>query len=461
MVQDQKLGYVHTQQERQGDRIQTRSKLQFTARRAGTSLDITMNTTSTEMLNGEPLAFSSEQIFSAVPVRQSGTIEQGVITLTAEQFGQKMQQKIPYPQGALLEWGMYLETLKHKLEPGTTIKLLAFVPAQALNIGIPTTVEILGREEIEVLGKKMSAFKTKSTTEISGTKIEALGWADDELSPIKQELTLLGQTFTMVRCDKPYALKDLTGAELFANTLIPIGRRIERDQAQAVTYKISAVGDAELPELPQTEMQRVVQRQDCELTLYVQHADRNKPPAATPAVDPGEEFLLPSVFITSADPLVVELARSTVAGEKAPLKMAELLCRKVSAEIKYKDLGTAFATAAEICRNKSGDCTEHGALLAALGRAVGIPSRVVTGLIYVEHMAGQDNVLGFHMWTQFWIDGRWLDFDAAWDQIDPDPTHIALGAHSLRDGAIGSLVSGAMLQSSSLRISVADLHYKP
>ena len=133
-----------------------------------------------------------------------------------------------------------------------------------------------------------------------------------------------------------------------------------------------------------------------------------------------------------------------------------MLCRRVAREIEYKGLGIAFATAAEVCRKKSGDCTEHGVLLAALGRALGIPSRVVTGLIYVSEMGGRKNVLGFHMWTQFWIADQWVDLDAAWDQVDVDPTHITLGTHSLNHDSMASLVSGVMLKMGRLRVSIAE-----
>ncbi len=210
-------------------------------------------------------------------------------------------------------------------------------------------------------------------------------------------------------------------------------------------------------------MQKVVSRKDGQITLKVTRLDYHKlkqgkvvsPPASL------SEYLNPSVLVSSNDRAVVDMARAAAGAEKEPYKLAGLLCRKVAQEIEYKDLGTAFATAAEVSRKKTGDCTEHGVLLAALGRAVGIPSRVVTGLIYVSDIAGQQDVLGFHMWTQFWIAGKWIDLDAAWNQTDVDPTHIALGTHSLQHGSVGSLISAVMLNMDKLRISIIDSDPKP
>ena len=65
-------------------------------------------------------------------------------------------------------------------------------------------------------------------------------------------------------------------------------------------------------------------------------------------------------------------------------------------------------------------------LLAALGRGAGIPTRLVTGLIYVDEWHNVRRIFGRHMWTQFYIDGRWIDLDAAQNQTEIKPTHIAL-----------------------------------
>jgi len=42
--------------------------------------------------------------------------------------------------------------------------------------------------------------------------------------------------------------------------------------------------------------------------------------------------------------------------------------------------------------------------VGCLGRALGIPSRVVTGLVYADEFEDQKDVLVYHMWTQFYID---------------------------------------------------------
>ncbi|UPG93073.1 transglutaminase-like domain-containing protein [Luteibacter aegosomatissinici] len=77
-------------------------------------------------------------------------------------------------------------------------------------------------------------------------------------------------------------------------------------------------------------------------------------------------------------------------------------------------------------RSRRGDCTEHAVLLAALARSLGIPTRVVTGLVYNDRFGGVDHVFVPHAWVQAWLDGYWVSFDSA--QGVYDTTHIALAA---------------------------------
>jgi hypothetical protein len=125
----------------------------------------------------------------------------------------------------------------------------------------------------------------------------------------------------------------------------------------------------------------------------------------------------------------------------SPNQKAEQLRAFVREFVQTKDLSVGFATASEVARTAQGDCTEHAVLLAGLLRAAGIPSRTVSGLIYVsDPFVGQRDVFGYHMWTQAWLmpDGhavgepRWVDLDAT-RAVPFDSAHIALGVSAMDD----------------------------
>ena len=65
---------------------------------------------------------------------------------------------------------------------------------------------------------------------------------------------------------------------------------------------------------------------------------------------------------------------------------------------------------------------------ANLGRALGIPTRVVDGLVYIDQYAGKNNVFVPHAWAQAWVDGRWRSYDAALQGFDAG--HVALSTGS-------------------------------
>jgi hypothetical protein len=82
-------------------------------------------------------------------------------------------------------------------------------------------------------------------------------------------------------------------------------------------------------------------------------------------------------------------------------------------------------SALETLARRAGDCTEAAVLLAALGRAAGIPTRVASGLVYSrDAYHGVGNVFTPHSWVLAYVDGEWRSFDSALEYFDA--THIAV-----------------------------------
>jgi len=95
--------------------------------------------------------------------------------------------------------------------------------------------------------------------------------------------------------------------------------------------------------------------------------------------------------------------------------------------IDQKSFGVGMATASEVIETKTGDCSEHAVLLAAMARAVGVPSRGVAGLMY------SGGEFGYHMWTQVYVGGAWRDVDGVLPDRDFDVAHIRLSTSALGD----------------------------
>jgi hypothetical protein len=100
-----------------------------------------------------------------------------------------------------------------------------------------------------------------------------------------------------------------------------------------------------------------------------------------------------------------------------------------------------YGSALEAFRSRRGDCTEYAVLLAAMGRAAGVPTRVVSGLVYSRSFEGQNYVFVPHVWVQAWTGKGWESFDAALGSFDS--THLALAASE--DGDPTELFAGINL----------------
>jgi transglutaminase superfamily protein len=187
---------------------------------------------------------------------------------------------------------------------------------------------------------------------------------------------------------------------------------------------------------------------------FVIETTRLGKPEATPfppkISDPElERFLVSTSLSQVDDPDIQATARKITAGLSDSWTAAKRLRNYVSSSIE----GTrsmSFASAAEVLRQKKGDCSEQSVLLATLARAVGIPARCVMGLVYA------DGSFNRHMWTEVWV-GRWQPLDAAMQVDFIGSTWIRLGVHLLqltsntREG-IGGLLAFA----ADLKITVVE-----
>jgi transglutaminase-like putative cysteine protease len=145
---------------------------------------------------------------------------------------------------------------------------------------------------------------------------------------------------------------------------------------------------------------------------------------------PANEFLAPNSYIQSDDDLVRKHAVDAAGDETDPWKAAQLMEKWVWENLKKKNFSTLLASAAEVAKDLSGDCTEHAVLLAAMARARGIASRVAVGLVYARSLSA----FAGHMWTEVNINGAWVPLDATQGKGRVGADHIKFADSSFADG---------------------------
>ncbi len=273
-------------------------------------------------------------------------------------------------------------------------------------------IRVLEKADLDISGRKVQAWRVRGTFRT----IELYMWIDDQGRLLKGTMPL---GITVIRSDKDEIAretKQLAGErpDLVALASVPLdGALPEADKIKKLKLKVHCDRDLSIP----SDNFRQKMKGD-ELTIT-----REELPEATytlPCTDPArEEELKPSRFIQSDNSAVRETARKIVGNEKNPVKAAMLINRWV-----YKNLRKvptpSVPDSYSVLMNKQGDCNEHAVLAAALARAVGIPCRVVVGLVYSE------GSFYFHAWVTYWAGKRWFTGDPLMNLVPATATHIAL-----------------------------------
>lgn len=257
-------------------------------------------------------------------------------------------------------------------------------------------------------------------------------WIDAEGHTLKSSTGgFFGSDMSTYRVSREEALKEIAGAELdiAIDTLIKIQPPIQRaHDSQEIVYFVALKGHNPATEIPTSDTQTIKSTgpETAELTVT---AARPTAAAADPAKTVAASFSTPNRYLQSDDPRVIKHAEAAAAGATAPWDVAVKMEQYVHETLNKKNFSTALATAAEVAESLEGDCTEHACLLAAMCRVKKIPSRVVVGFVYADRL----EAFGGHMWTEVFINGKWIPLDATLGMGGIGAAHIKLADTGFQD----------------------------
>ncbi|NOY82314.1 MAG: transglutaminase family protein, partial [Kiritimatiellaeota bacterium] len=346
----------------------------------------------------------------------------------------------PYPKGSLGPYAFHRRLLRERKKgEGAEFKALLFSPE--LGSPVETTILFGPKETVLVQGRRRRLQRVRQTLAIRPGHPDEF-WVDrsGEVLLTRSPVPMLG-TVRVEQCSRATALTPespvelMSAAVLHSPALIAAPRRLAKAE-YVLTFPEDAVrglysGDGQQVEMlgPGRARVRVEAR-------VPDPADGYAVPIAPN--DRLVQWLRPTAFLESDHPLIREMAAVAAGDLTNSVALASALESYVQREIHSKTLDMGFAGALEAARTRRGDCSEHAVLLAALGRALGIPSRIVVGLVYVDRdMFGVHDPNGlfvFHVWTELLaLPGAWVPVDAAMGGFDA--THIALTKSALDTAA--------------------------
>lgn len=412
-----KIGHLQIDHQRDGDVVTTTQALVIELNRNGSSVPLGVTTRSVESASGQPLAFYARSTLSSTASTVDGQRRpDGNFTVTTTVGGAAHATTLSWPTGAVLSEGQRLAMLKAAAYPGQSYNMSMFDPASQAVAHVD--MQVIGNEQVVLPeGSMMLSHQRQVLHTARGVQIMDL-WLDDQGHARKGTLGMLGRELEMLACSERCAMAPAQKVDMFRAAMVGSPRVLPA--AMRVTflrYRIHMTEGSEPPAI-NTDEQHVSPLGNGDWLIDVGNAQ----PGGEAA--PDADDTLPNAWVQSDAPVIRGLAAKAVGDTGDDLQKMRRLRSFVSDYITQHGLDVGYASALEVVQTRQGDCTEYAVLLAALARAEGIPTRVVTGMVYADRYAGGSRVFVPHAWVQSWINGRWQSFDAALRQFDS--THIAL-----------------------------------
>jgi len=426
LLDGRKIGSMHTTRTLARERVVTTQEMRIELDRAGSKVALSTSEVDEETRAGAPLRFESRTKVSGIESVQTGVVrEGGKVDITTQVGGAKQSRSIVWPADALLAEGLRLAEEKGGLAPGTHYKALAF---QAENLEAVEIDSLVGaREPVDLPDGRRELIRVDQTLRLGGSPTRTLSWIEPDQTVKKLVVPVMGYELTMLACSKACATAQNQSADILVHSLVPAPRAIDaKERAGRLRFTFSATDTSGEPlQFAHTDEQDARAEQG-KFEVTIAPLD---PAASTREEAPTAADRAPNDWLQSNAPEIRKLAKQGAGDARTAQQQMQALEDFVRGYIRNKDLSVGYASALEVAKNPEGDCTEHAVLLAALGRALGIPTRVVDGLVYTDAYAGGSHVFVPHAWAQAYVDGHWRSFDAALRGFDAG--HVAL---SVGDG---------------------------
>ena len=434
-MQGRQVGYgwtsVTNQTRNQKNVLKIEGYSRLSVQRFGQVFKAETRFTSTETPDGGLVEFSSEMPQGALPMKSSGRVAGDTLELSVTSGGKSLDQKIPWRDEYGGPFAVELSLLTQPMAPGEKRSIGHF----DVGAGMLATTALAAKDyqEVELPGGKQELLQIDSSMDFAGQTLKATIWADRAGEVLKTRINAMGLDLEVVRATEAEALagSGRLSFDLGKDVMVAVDRSLANPHdTRRIVYRLRLEGGDPCDAFPSGDSQSI------------EPVDENTARATVWAIRPGSDWgnrdavddpptdddKHPNMLIQSDDPLVVEMSQKAKGNETDPWKAATAMESYVSAHMTKSGFTTAFASAAEVAKSRTGDCTEHAVLLAAMARAAKIPSRVAMGLVYYQ------KAYAYHMWTEVHVDGRWIPLDATLGKGGIGAAHLKV-SHSNLKGA--------------------------
>jgi hypothetical protein len=356
---------------------------------------------------------------------------------------------------------------RQPMKPGEQRTVRGFMPMD----NQVTVTELVARDyqPVQLLDGTRQLLRVDGETKLAGQSIRTASWCDRAGEILKGHADMLDMEDYRTTKEAALAESGPPKVDVIGKVAVPVDRVLAQPHdTKRVRYRVRLEGGdpAGAFVVGPTQQVRSIDAHTAEIIVTKAEAPKSKAQDLRPKAEgvglgssvlglgsdppqPGDRE--PNNFIQSDNPKIVAAACKAAGDIKDPWQAAVALERATRALITKPDYSQGFASAAEVIETGTGDCTEHAVLLAALARARGIPARVATGLIYA------DRQFLYHMWTEVFVDGRWIPLDGTLARGGIGAAHLKLSHSNLQGASAFSCMLPVAQIAGRLKIEILDV----
>lgn len=273
-------------------------------------------------------------------------------------------------------------------------------------------VETISKSTISIKGQRYPAFEVQERFKGVTQTI----WVNEKGEILKEIANLAGLNLVAVREFNPdkseLQVVHRSTQDLLINSAIESNRELKNSrELKELTVRLNNIA------IDTIQGQRV---ENGSVILHIHTIDLNRLPPYAEQINIRQfiRYLAPSPLVQSTDPEIVKKAKEIAGNTPDAVKAASKLTRWVYGNVNKRIL-LSVPSAVDVLKTREGDCNEHSVLFAALSRSLGIPTKIIAGIVY------KDGYFFYHAWNEVWV-GQWVPIDSTFGQTAVDATHIKL-----------------------------------
>lgn len=388
-----------------------------------------------ESLIGKPITFKRNRTLGYQDnVESLGKVNKGFILLKK---GNKSSEKIVTREPFIFPSYVENQMKKEGINIGHKYHFKVFDPSLETIVNLPIHVKSLTNE---VINKKIyKLFKVEGTYYYPKKTVKFYAWVNRNgtifkvIYPSMKMEKILIELLDETKYNKVPEIAELSYNEPVSGNIPHNPRYIKELEIKIKNENIVEIKK----ELESSSIQRIIEVGNNFVILSIKskdYSENNLPLWSTSELNKKEErHLKNTIYSQSNDSEIITLANKLIKNEKNLFRVLQKINTFVFEYLSFnpnRNFRIGLARPKEILALKSGDCTEYAILFASLARALGIPTKVIGGVIY------DGKYFAYHMWVQVWCKNEWIDVDPVFQQIGVDATHIAFVSSDLSEKSI-------------------------